>query len=55
MQTVPRLSIGSTFCPGGGFKTKSLNSSGRRLGGPQSVTSAPHPVRDQRLDLATLE
>ena len=55
MQTEPRLFIGSIFCPGGGFKTKSLNSLGSKLGGPQSVTSAPHAVRAQRLDLATLE
>ena len=32
-----------------------MNSSGRRLGGPHSVTSAPHAVRAQRFDLATLE
>ena len=47
--------MGSIFCPGGGLRTKSLNSSGSKLGGPQSVTSAPHAVRDQRFDLATHE
>ena len=35
-------------------ETKSENSSGRRLLGPQSVTLAPQAVRDQRFDLATL-
>ena len=55
MKTEPLLLMGSNLCPGGGFRTKSMNSSGSRLGGPHSVTSAPHAVRAQRFDLATLE